>query len=243
MATPTANGERNATTSSSPSAPHLYHQLVGLGDSVPAASACDCAGFVAGVAQRLSLPGHQVKAVNLATPGSTSSNLEDDLTDADERSTIAASDVVLLEIGANDMTVDRLTDPACLGSDNCWKSDLNGLDGNIRQILSTLRGLRPADPAVIAVIGYWNVGKSGDVGAAEGPTYVQNARLLTTSVNRLLEEDCASPDAIYVDAYAAFGSNDRAMTSLLASDGDHPNANGHDVLAAAVVTAIRTAGD
>lgn len=243
MADPTANGDQNATTPSSPSASYLYHQLVGLGDSVPAASACDCAGFVAGVAQRLSLPGHQVKAVNLATPGSTSSDLKDDLTDADERSTIAASDVVLLEIGANDMTVDRLSDPACLGSDDCWKSDLNGLDENIRQILSTLRRLRPADPAVIAVIGYWNVGRSGDVGAAKGPTYVRNTRLLTDSVNRLLEKDCASPDAIYVDAYAAFGSNDQAMTSLLASDGDHPNADGHDVLAAAVVAAIRKAGD
>ncbi|MDQ6658024.1 MAG: SGNH/GDSL hydrolase family protein, partial [Actinomycetota bacterium] len=219
------------------------HQLVGLGDSVPAASACECTGFVAGVAQRLSLPGHQVASVNLATPGSTSSDLKDDLTAADERSTIAASDVVLVEVGANDMTLDPLTDPACLGSDKCWKSDLNGLDGNIRQILSTLRSLRPADPAVIAVVGYWNVGESGDMGAAKGPTYVRNARLLTNSVNRLLEKDCASADAIYVDADAAFGSDDRAMTSLLAPDGDHPNAEGHDVLAAAVVTAIRGAGD
>lgn len=237
------NGERSATASPSPPVPHPFHQLVGLGDSVPAASACDCAGFVADVAQRLSLPGHQVKSVNLATPGSISSDLKDDLTDADERSTIAASDVVLLEIGANDMTINSLTDPSCLGSDNCWRSDLNSLDVNIRQILSTLRRLRPADPAVIAVLGYWNVGQSGDVGAAKGPTYVQNARMLTASVNRLLAKDCASTAAIYVDTDAAFGSDDRAMTSLLASDGDHPNADGHDVLAAAVVTAIRTAGD
>lgn len=243
MATPTAHGERSATTPSSPSAPPSYDQLVGLGDSVPAASECDCAGFVAGVAQQLSQPGHHVKSVNLAVPGSTSSDLTEDLTGADERSAIAASDVVLLEIGANDITVSSLTDPACLGSDKCWRSDLNSLDGNIRQILSTLRGLRPADPAVIAVVGYWNVVQSGDVGAANGPTYVQNAQLLTAAVNRLLKRDSAAANAIFVDADTAFGSEDRVMASLLAPDGDHPNADGHDVLTAAVVSAIRTAGD
>ena len=73
-------------------------------------------------------------------------------------------------------------------------------------------------------------------------TVTRNARLLTDSVNRILSTDAAAGNAVYVDAYAAFGSDDAAMTGLLAADGDHPNAHGHAVLTGAVVAALRAAG-
>lgn len=220
----------------------MHHQVVGLGDSVPAASRCGCAGFVTGVAQRLSQRGHAVAAVNLAAPGATSDNLVDDLTDAHERSVIAGSDVVLVEIGANDINFNALYDSDCLGAVSCWKGDLTNLDANVRSILRTLQGLRSSDPAAIAVLGYWNVGEAGDVGAAEGSVYVRNARALTDAVNDVLERDAAAAGTVYVDTYAAFGSDDSTATGLLAADGDHPNAKGHDILAQAVVTALRAAG-
>lgn len=154
---------------------------------------------------------------------------------------VAASDVVLLEIGANDLDVRQLPDASCRGSVLCWSSELERLDSNLRGILSTIHQVRPS--AVVAVLGYWNIGLSGAVGAARGTVYVRNARVLTDSLNRIVQKDSAADGAVYVDAYAAFGSDDRAMTSLLAADGDHPNVRGHDVLAAAVVSALRAAGE
>ncbi|WP_353647517.1 SGNH/GDSL hydrolase family protein [Nakamurella sp. A5-74] len=109
-------------------------------------------------------------------------------------------------------------------------------------ILSTLHDLRPVQGTVTAVIGYWNVGWSGAVGRAQGVVYVRNARLLTDAVNQVLERASAAGGAVYVDAYAAFGSDDSTTTDLLTDDGDHPNDRGHDALARAVVSAVRAAG-
>ncbi|WP_353647518.1 SGNH/GDSL hydrolase family protein [Nakamurella sp. A5-74] len=105
--------DRSTTSPSSAAPARGFHELVGLGDSVPAASACDCPGFVSGSAKLLSQTGRRVTAVNLAVPGATSSDLLHDLSSPHERSVIATSDVVVLEIGANDMNVRQLGDTAC----------------------------------------------------------------------------------------------------------------------------------
>lgn len=233
--------EQSRSSTSTAASPR-YHQVVGLGDSVPAGSGCNCDGFVSGVAQQLSTPDHRVTAVNLAVSGSTSSDLLEALTGEDDAPVIAASDLVLVEIGANDISFAKLTDDSCLGSVDCWQDDLSTLDSNMRRILTTLKQLRQTgSPATIAVLGYWNVGESGDVGAAEGSVYVRNARALTDAVNAVLERDARAAGAVWVDTYAAFGPDD-STTGLLAQDGDHPNAKGHDLLATTVVSALRAAG-
>ena len=62
---------------------------------------------------------------------------------------------------------------------------------------------------------------------------------LTRAANALIATAARKDGAGYVDLYAAFKGEhaERDPTRLLAADGDHPNAAGHRVIAAALLSA------
>ena len=66
------------------------------------------------------------------------------------------------------------------------------------------------------------------------------AEALTDQVNTAIKGTAASDGSAYVDLRAAFKGPDYAFdeTHYLSNDGDHPNAAGHEQIAAAVVDVV-----
>ncbi len=76
-------------------------RVVSLGDSVPTGAQCDCSPFPVLVAADLAAPGQRVGLEQLAEDGATSDDVA--ATVEDHLSDFSATDVVLLEAGANDV--------------------------------------------------------------------------------------------------------------------------------------------
>lgn len=216
-------------------------RVVGLGDSVPAAYHCGCAGFVSVAARTLARErGRTAVTGNHAVSGATSADLLSQLGDQAVRSDLVAADVVVVEIGANDFDENSAYERSCRDAttSGCYDHAVATLRGNLQQIVSGIKGLN--QHATVVLLGYWNVFRDGSVGAAQGATYVAASDSLTRWVNDLVRQVAQSSGASYADAFTPFkgADGDSDDTSYLSDDGDHPNANGHDVLANAVVAAV-----
>lgn len=221
-------------------------RVVGLGDSVPAADTCGCDGFLEQLVPALrATTGRQVTLANDATSGWTTQDVLKDLAvGASHDDLTAGADLVVVEIGANDFDLGRLTDPSCApaGSSACFRSTLAGLRSGLTQVVDRVRALAPG--AEVALLGYWNVGLDGSVGRSQGSTYVSSSDALTRAVNQVVVGVTRSTGSVYVDAYTPLKGTDglRDPTEDLLDDGDHPNASGHARLADAVLDALQSSG-
>jgi lysophospholipase L1-like esterase len=210
--------------------------LTGLGDSVTAGSHCDCADFVqdyAGLTRDRT--GRTVSEHNLGVPGQTSVDLVGLVGEPETAQQLAGSDIVLVTIGANDLG-DELGDwrnGSCTLT--CFERAMPGLTANVGLVVAEIRRLRAGQPTEILVTDYWNVFRDGEVGAAMGADYQSLSDTVTRMANRAICAGASGAGATCVDLYAPFkadGSLD--PTGLLAADGDHPNAAGHQVIARAL---------
>jgi lysophospholipase L1-like esterase len=243
VATPLPGHTRAAYSSASSShGSTAVTSVVGLGDSVPAGSACDCDTFISLVGQALATrQGREVTSNNLATGGLTTQGLLDQLDGGSATDAIVNADLVIITIGANDFDSSSVEDADCSPSAGlaCYKNDLAQLRANMDAILGKVRALQTRPGSRIVVTGYWNVFLDGDIARAKGSTYVANSDALTIAVNQALAEAAAAKGARYVDIYSPFkGDSSRDDTPLLAADGDHPNATGHQVIASSVLSAL-----
>ncbi|MFG6194603.1 SGNH/GDSL hydrolase family protein [Nonomuraea sp. JJY05] len=236
-----------ATPHASPHAtPHAASaavtSIVGLGDSVPAGSACDCDTFVSLIRKTLAArQGTGVAVDNLATGGLTSQGLLDQVDAGSATDAIAHADLVIITIGANDFDSASIEDDDCAPRAGlaCYKSDLARLRVNVDGLLGKVRAMQTRPGSRIVVTGYWNVFLDGDSARAKGAAYVSNSDALTRAVNRTLAGAAAAKGARYVDLYGPFkGDGSRDDTPLLAADGDHPDAAGHRVIADSILSAL-----
>ncbi|MGW6283114.1 SGNH/GDSL hydrolase family protein [Kribbella sp. NPDC055071] len=217
--------------------------VVALGDSVTSGYHCYCRAFPALYGDLLQQrTGTGVTVHNLGRPGLDSSGLLEEVDDDNSltaRAT-AAADVVLITIGANDF-VDHekdITSGRC--TTECVTTELSGLTTNLQRILQRIRAFRPADPPTVLITDYWNVFKDGAV--ARGlypPAGVEASQQLTLVVNQLIKSAATDDGSVFVDLYAPFEAQDD--TSILASDGDHPNAAGHALIANLIAANAPTA--
>src|SRR6478609_1771757 len=78
---------------------------------------------------------------------------------------------------------------------------------------------------------------AGSVGRALGESYVLGSDALTRLVNQTIQQVATTTGVVYVDAYSPLKgpTGTRDPTGDLLFDGDHPNADGHALLAGAVV--------
>ncbi|MER6004817.1 SGNH/GDSL hydrolase family protein [Nonomuraea angiospora] len=243
---PVARVARDARAGETVATPHpgpaAVTSIVGLGDSVPAGSACDCDTFVSLIRKTLATrQGTGVAVDNLATGGLTSQGLLDQMDGGSATDAIVKADLVIITIGANDFDSDALEDDDCgpRAGLACYKNDLARLRANVDGILGKVRALQTRPRSRIVVTGYWNVFLDGDSARAKGTAYVSNSDALTRVVNRTLAGAAAAKGARYVDVYGPFkGDGSRDDTSLLAADGDHPNAAGHRVIADSILSAL-----
>lgn len=216
--------------------------VVGLGDSVPAGSACDCDTFVSLIRKTLATrQGTGVAADNLATGGLTSQGLLDQMDSGSATDAVGKADLVIITIGANDFDSASLEDDDCgpRAGLACYKDGLARLRANVDGILGKVRALQTRPRSRIVVTGYWNVFLDGDSARAKGTAYVSNSDALTRAVNGTLAGAAAAKGARYVDVYGPFkGDGSRDDTPLLAADGDHPNAAGHRLIADSILSAL-----
>lgn len=216
--------------------------VVGLGDSVTSGSACDCTTFVQLYAAQLpTLDGGPGRAINLGKPGTTSVDLLTDLHhDATTRTDVASADTVLVTIGANDL-VPLLKRWLATDCDNtCYDGAVAAVGRRIGEIVRQIQQLRGARSTQILVTDYWNVFADGDVGRQKhGAAYLRWSARLTLALNARLCSSAAAAGARCVDLYAPFkgDTGEHDPTALLAGDGDHPDAAGHQLIASTLLAA------
>ncbi|MBU4213756.1 MAG: SGNH/GDSL hydrolase family protein [Actinobacteria bacterium] len=224
-----------------PSAAGGTYHVVGLGDSVPAGTACGCATYVslAGRARAAEL-GRTPDVADLAVPGMTTAGLVDQLADPDVASAVADADLVIVTIGANDFDPDDVSTDACAAPGlDCYRPQLDAQAGELDTVLDTIATLEADHPATVVLTGYWNVFLDGDVGRAQGAAYVAASDALTVADNAVIEAAAGRHGATYVDLYAPFrGTGATDDTALLAADGDHPDAAGHRLIARTIEAAL-----
>ncbi len=216
--------------------------VVALGDSVPAGNACGCDPFPVRYGELLGAATQtRVTVDNRAVGGSDTADLLADFDTEDLQAAVQRADIVLVTTGANDFG-DRLDDivgGTCSPDDtHCVGDELATLRERLTAILQTIRGLRGEQPTTVLVTGYWNVFEDGDVARDDyGPDGLAASRVLTDRANEVIRSVTEEVGARYVDLAAAFRSAGPDPTHLLADDGDHPNAAGHEVIAQALLAA------
>lgn len=238
LATAVSGTLLDVAATAAPSSPLV---VLGLGDSVASGAACDCTSFITTAGGSIAAAQHRgVSVKNLAVGGCTSSDVLAQLNSTSLRRQIAASDVVIIEIGANDFDEDQAYRQACTddGATTCYGSTLRSTTQRVSSIVASVRKLQTKPAAAVFVLGYWNVFRDGWVGQGEGATYVNATDALTRAFNDRMESVATAGGATYVDVYSPFkGDGGQDPTRYLADDGDHPNAAGHALLARVVTRA------
>ncbi len=224
---------RTAHTQEAAPATHL---VVALGDSVPSGAACPCSSFPslygALLGQRTGGP---VKVDNYAASGLDTAGLLAQFHQARIVESVRRADIFLVTIGANDFEDhhDQVVDGACpTGAADCVSDEMESMRADLAKILANIRALRQGRPTTVLVTGYWNVFEDGDVAQqTSGASGLKASIRLTLRVNAAISAVASTAGANYVDLFEPFQSHGRDIGSLLATDGDHPDAAGHQLIA------------
>ncbi|HEY3603448.1 MAG TPA: GDSL-type esterase/lipase family protein [Sporichthyaceae bacterium] len=211
--------------------------VVALGDSVPAGSVCGCRNFVATYGDLLSRgAAHKAAVTNFAEGGAETEDVLEQVRKPAVRDALTNATTVLLMIGANDFyrPFKHVRRGASAATE--YRAAARQVRTNVEQTIRQIRLLHDG-PVNIVVLGYWNVVEDGKVARQDyGTAGVKAAESATGWANRALRGAARTGHALYVSTYAAFKGADGSKdpTALLASDGDHPNAAGHRLLARTV---------
>jgi acyl-CoA thioesterase-1 len=209
--------------------------VVTLGDSVPVGTACNCTPFPDLYAHMIS---PQARSVNLAQPGYTASDVRGQLRTASVRAGLHEATVVLVMVGANDLAAAFENARDAAG----YRASAATVQTAVTAIVGTVLRIH-ATPVTVLVLGYWNVVKDGAVGLTEyGADGLKSADQATHECNEALRRAAEQSGARYVTTTPVFKGTDRQEdpTGLLAADGDHPNAAGHQAIADALYAARPT---
>ena len=208
--------------------------IVALGDSVPRGTNCDCRPYPPLTADDLAAATNRsAKASNDAVAGATSADVLGQLnSDGAVIDRVRSADAIEIEVGANDVSQSK----SCATTVDCYAPRLPPLEKNLAAIVTRTRQLTSGHKVVLVLLDYWSVWLGGKYAAAQGPAYVDAADELTDRVDSIIKATAVERGAYYVDLRAAFKGPDYAYdeTHYLASDGDHPNAAGHEQIAKAV---------
>lgn len=219
--------------------------VVGLGDSVPSGGACGCVPFVQTAGDDLAkAEGRTASVNNLAVGGYTSDDVVAQLDEPAVRDAIAESDLVIIEVGANDFnpSADDVENPLCADAagSGCYTATASSMVANLNKIVSTVDTLQTNPGGQVVLMGYWGVFADGEVASSNGQQYVVGSDSLTRWVNSMVAGVAKQQGVVYADAYTPFKGADGSQddTAYLADDGEHPNQTGHQLLARAVVDAV-----
>jgi len=152
---------------------------------------------------------------------------------------VRRSDAIEIEIGANDVGYSQ----SCGTSVACYQPTVPTVEKNLSAIVARARELTAGRHVLIVLLDYWSVWLGGQYAGAQGDAYVTAAAAVTDQINTVIKETASTTYSGYVDLRVAFKGPDYTYdeTHYLSSDGDHPNAAGHQQIADAAVTVIRSA--
>jgi len=234
---PSASGLTPAATSASAGSSRSI-AVVGVGDSVTSGQSCNCSTFVSMYASDLaSARGLRTSALNLGVSGMTSTQLLAKMTAPGSfRDQVAKADILLVTIGANDLGSLEGEKPASCPA-TCYGPMVDTVGRNTQLIVAAARANHQSHPQTILVTDYWNVFQDGDVGTAEnGASYQSWSDALTRAESNSVCAAARAAGAVCVSLYAPFkGNGSTNPTALLAADGDHPNAAGHQLIASTLL--------
>jgi len=208
--------------------------IVALGDSVPYGTNCHCTPYPELTAKPL-----QATAANDAVPGYRTTNVRRQiLSDTAVVDRLRGADVVEIEVGANDVAYSS----QCGTSVGCYTPRLPAMERNLAAIVRRVRRLTNGHKRVIVLLDYWSVWLGGKYATEKGQAYVNAASELTARVDAAIKTVAADSGSAYVDLRAAFKGPTYLYdeTHYLSSDGDHPNAAGHEQIAKATVTVVES---
>ena len=232
------------TSTSTPftSDPHQHDwSIVALGDSVPHGTSCGCTPYPELSATSLTEPAtREVTVRNDAVGGFTTADVLTQLrSDDDVISQVRKANVVEIEVAANDVAYSE----SCGASVACYQPRIRSAQQNLDEIVARVRDLTTGRQVLLVLLDYWSVWLGGQYAEAKGPAYVDAANEVTDQVNNVIKTAAANAGAAYVDLRGAFKGPNYTYdeTRYLASDGDHPNAAGHEQIAAAVVDVVTQA--
>ncbi len=221
-------------------------RVVGIGDSVTAASHCDCAGFVADYGLLLQRRfGVHVEATEYGVGGATTASMLPELRGQGiPARALAEADVISVTIGANDLEAARSSYDAgsCGGVADlaCFTPAVATMRAGLARDLQAIDRLTRGRSVEVLVNNYWNVFEDGQVALREdGRRYLADSDTMTRLANRAICAAAVEAGATCVDTYTPYKGEDggKDPTELLASDGDHPNPAGHLVIARAMFAA------
>jgi acyl-CoA thioesterase-1 len=152
---------------------------------------------------------------------------------------VRRADAVEIEVGANDVPYTK----RCGTVVDCYAPLVPAVEKNLAAIVSRVRELDSGHKVLVVLLDYWSIWLGGKYAAEQGDAYVTAAREMTDRVNTAIETTAAQTGSAYVDLRAAFKgpSFGYLETHYLSSDGDHPNAAGHEAIARATEAVIEKA--
>lgn len=212
---------------------------VGIGDSVMAGTHCGCAGPMAAYAQLLSRStGRHVTARGFGVNGATTTSVLAQIAGQPLRTALEHADIVVVIVGANDLNPDAARQASASCGPSCYQPDVTAMGTRLGHLLDRLAAVDKASPHLVLVTDYWDLFPEAGL-ARTGP---ESARLewqeaITAAANTAIRAQALRHGDIPVDTVVPFrGSTGQDDPSpLLATDGDHPNAAGVQVLARALV--------
>jgi lysophospholipase L1-like esterase len=235
-----AAGCASTTTGSTATTRAKTYSIVALGDSVPRGTNCSCTPFPPLTATGLSKTmGSGVTATNDSVAGYTTKNVLNQLNDNDGViNHVKKADVVEIEIGANDVAYNS----TCGTSVDCYAPKIPTMKERLLSIVKRAESLVSGHKHLLVLIDYWSVWLGGKYAANKGQAYVNAAEAMTDQVDSAIKSTASETGSAYVDLRAAFKGPNYAYdeTHYLSTDGDHPNAAGHQKIAEATEAVIET---
>ena len=233
-----ASSSSQSTTAASSTSPPRQWSIVALGDSVPYGTNCSCTPYPPLTASGLTATtGQTVTATNDSVPGYTTSTVLHQLqSDTAVIDHVRAADAVEIEVGANDVAYSQ----SCGTNVACYSPKIPEIQANLDAILARVHELTSTHKVLVVLLDYWSVWLGGQYAADQGDAYVDAAATVTADVNAVIKSTADKTGSAYVDLRAAFKGPDYTYdeTHYLSSDGDHPNAAGHQQIADATEAVI-----
>jgi lysophospholipase L1-like esterase len=214
--------------------------IVALGDSVPSGYHCNCTPYPQLSAAGLtSTTGQTVTAANDAVAGYTTTDVLNQLkSDSAVIDRVRKADAVEINVGANDVAYNS---NSCGTKVDCYAPLVAPMQKNLAAIVSRVHDLTAGHKVLVVLLDYWSIWLGGTYARDKGHAYVSAARQMTNQVDAAIKTTASQSGSAYVSERRAFKgpSFGYIESHYLATDGEHPNAAGHQALATATETAIK----
>jgi lysophospholipase L1-like esterase len=234
-----SSGSASSSSTGTTTSSSRTRSIVALGDSVPSGYYCRCTPYPQLSAKGLTeTTGQTVTATNDAVAGYTTSNVLQQLnSDSAVIDAVGKADAVEINVGANDVPYNK---NSCGASVDCYAPLVAPMQKNLAAIVSRVHELTSGHKVLVVLLDYWSIWLGGTYARKEGDAYVSAAREMTAQVDAAIKTTATQSGSAYVSERRAFKgpSFGYIESHYLATDGEHPNATGHQAIATATESMI-----